>query len=172
MNNTIKDTLFAVIILALVVIGYIVYQQGQIISRLEVGESNNTPSTATTFSPPVQSNESYVQTYTAQQTSIVGQIKAIAGSVVTVEASVADASMLTQIDMSKPFTIPQIVKTYQIQITPATIFINKTLSELKIGDSVEVTASTPILTVSTFAANKVIYLSLVGIPTPSQPASH
>ncbi len=147
---------------ALIVLGVIVYKQKQEFALFKQGGNVATTNFNVAVNTPdlVKINEASKQAFLGDEKTIIGEVKSIEGNSFFVESSVADTVQVEKIDFSKPYTIKQIKKTYQIQIAPTTIFSGKKLSELIVGDMVQVYSSDPVLTVTKFLAEKVLFIDV------------
>lgn len=96
---------------------------------------------------------------------VTGEIVAIAGDVITIRSQ------------SRSTSFEDIPKVHDVTVTRSTTFIKSTLkstptiSDLKLGDVIEVDAGRDIGTLSSFDAVKITYLGVsVPLPSPAQPS--
>jgi len=155
-NNILKCTYVLTTAVAFILVGFIVYKQELAIADLERAykvSSNKLNRELIPLPPP--------DTLIAikEQSNIGGVVKAVSEGMITVEAFVPNASLLSKIDTSKPFTIEDIKKTYMVKITPKTTFENIKSVDIKVGDNVSISSASPILETDNFEATKVTLVS-------------
>lgn len=84
-----------------------------------------------------------------------GITKSLSGSTFTMKAWIPDTERIDSIDFSKPFSVPQIERTYTITIASTTRYIGGTQNDLKLGTSVEVWGE-DLLNRNAFTASKIL----------------
>jgi len=154
--NIVKSICVVVGVSSLAILMYVTYQQSEAIAKLEEKMQNQTADVFNdknrNFIPVDQLakenslNDSRIQTLIEQQTNVTGTIIIIDGDIITIRASVLDIEELTKIDTLHPFVTPFVEKTFLLKTTPGTVFLNKTLSELEVGDTIKVISPVSIFT--------------------------
>ena len=166
-NNTIHYILITIIFAILALFGTGIYQQGILISELEqrlggqiaLVVAPNIAGKVDVATIERNANEANVQALLKEK-NIFGAVSTVSENTFTVTALVADAEALKKADMSKGFSSLPVKKIYNVQITPATVFVNKKLSAFKVGDMVSILTNSPVLMVSTVNAVKVTYVNI------------
>ncbi len=159
MNNIIQSVLLGAMVVGLSILGFVAYDQQQDIALLkdsqgQAGVVVNMPGSADV------EKALKADFVTGEDKNITGKIVSIQGDVLVVTAMVPDIEALKKIDISKPFAMPRVKRTYSIRVTSETVFPSKKLAELKVGDTVEISSAVSVLAVDNFIAKEVLHIDL------------
>jgi len=155
MNENFQKIIIAVVVMAVVVVGFILYRQQKTISSLSKAIATNEKTSSTGSLANLESiskNGSGASLVEQQKKGmedstmfIAGTVAAVSENTITVEANMPDWDKMKEIASSansadKPRNAPTYKKTYKVSVNSETQFIIDKLDSIKVGNTIHITS--------------------------------